>query len=128
MAKANVEIIRRVCDAVARDDFDDVLRWCDPEVIYKPAQEAATQGHDNLRGALQRWVSDIERLELVAEEFLDAGDSIFVTIFLRGRGRSSGAEIAARFYEVFDFREGAILRWEEFTDRSPALEAAGLSD
>jgi hypothetical protein len=46
----------------------------------------------------------------------------------RNRGRSSGAEIAACFYEVFILRDRAILRWEEFTDRSPALKAAGLRE
>ena len=42
--------------------------------------------------------------------------------------RGSGAEIFVRVYEVFELRDGAILRWEEFTDRGPALEAAGLSE
>ena len=77
---------------------------------------------------MERWGSDIERLELVTEDLLDAGDRVVLTILLRGRGRISGAEIAMRFYEVFKLRDGAILRWEEFTDRGPALEAAGLSE
>ena len=127
MSHENVEAVRKVSDAMARDNLDDVLRRCDPDVVYKPAQEAATYGQQGLRKALERWGSDIERLELVTEELLDAGDRVVLTISLRGRGRSSGAEIFARFYEVFELRDGAILRWEEFTDRGPALEAAGLS-
>ena len=128
MSQENVEAVRKVSDAMARDDLDDVLRRCDPDVVYKPAQEAATYGQHGLRKALERWGSDIERLELVTEELLDAGDRVVLTISLRGRGRSSGVEIFARFYEVFELRDGAILRWEEFTDRGPALEAAGLSE
>lgn len=128
MSEENVEAVRKVSDAMARDDLDEVLRCCDPDVIYKPAQEAATCGQQGLRRALERWGSDIERLELVTEELLDAGDRVVLTIFLRGRGRSSGVEVATRFYEVFKLRDGAILRWEEFTDRAPALEAAGLSE
>ncbi len=129
MSQENVEAVRKVTDAMARDDLDEVLRRCDPDVIYKPAQEAATYGQQDLRRALERWGSDIERLELVTEELLDAGDRVVLTILLRGRGRISGAEIAAtRFYEVFKLRDGAILRWEEFTDRAPALQAAGLSE
>ncbi len=128
MSQENVEAVRKVTNAMARDDLDEVLRRCDPDVIYKPAQEAATYGQQDLRRALERWGSDIERLELVTEELLDAGDRVVLTILLRGRGRISGAEIATRFYEVFKLRDGAILRWEEFTDRGPALEAAGLSE
>ena len=128
MSHENVEADRKVSDAMARDNLDDVLRLCDPDVVYKPAQEAATYGQQGLRRALERWGSDIERLELVTEELLDAGDRVVLTILLRGRGRISGAEIATRFYEVFTLRDGAILRWEEFTDRGPALEAAALSE
>ena len=126
MSQENVEVVRKVCDAMVRDDFDEALSHCDPDVVYVPAQEAAAHGLDAVRASLERWSGDIERLELVAEEFLDGGDRVVLTILLRGRGRSSGAEIAARFYEVFTLRDRSILRWEEFTDRSPALEAAGL--
>jgi ketosteroid isomerase-like protein len=128
MSQENVEVIRKVCDAFVRNDLGKVLSHCDPDVVYKPAQEAAAHGLDAVRASLERWTGDIERLELVAEEFLDVGDSVFVTIAIRGRGRSSGAEVSARFYEVFILRGGTILQWEEFTDRSPALEAAGLQE
>jgi ketosteroid isomerase-like protein len=128
MSRENIEAVRKVTNAMARDDLDEVLRRCDPDVTYRPAQEAATYGQQDVRRALERWGGDIERLELVTEELLDAGDRVVLTILLRGRGRISGAEIATRFYEVFKLRDGAILRWEEFTDRGPALEAAGLSE
>jgi ketosteroid isomerase-like protein len=128
MSQEDVEVIRKVCDAFVRDDLDQVMAHCDANVVYKPAQEAAAYGLDGVRASLERWTGDIERLELVAEEFLDVGNRVFVTIVVRGRGRSSGAEVSARFYEVFILRGGTILHWEEFTDRSPALEAAGLSD
>jgi ketosteroid isomerase-like protein len=126
MSQENVEVIRKVCDAFVRDDLDEALSHCDPEVVYMPAQEAAARGLDAVRASLERWAGGIERLELVAEEFLDAGDCVVLTILLRGRGRGSRAEIAARFYEVFILRNGTIVRWEEFTDRSPALKAAGV--
>jgi ketosteroid isomerase-like protein len=128
MSEENVEVIRKVCDAFVRDDLDHVLSHCDPDVVYKPAQEATRQGLGAVRASLERWVGDIQRLELVAEEFLDVGDRVFVTILIRGRGRSSGVETSARFCEVFSLRRGTILDWEEFTDRSPALKAAGLRE
>jgi ketosteroid isomerase-like protein len=128
MSQENVEVIRNVCDAFVRDDLDEVLSHCHQDVVYKPAQEAAAHGLDAVRASLERWTGDIERLELVAEEFRDVGNRVFVTIVVRGRGRSSGAEVSARFYEVFILRGGTILHWEEFSDRSPALEAAGLRD
>jgi ketosteroid isomerase-like protein len=126
MSKGNLEVVRKLCDAVERDDLDEVLSHCAPDVLYRPAQELEVHGRDAVRASLERWTGDIERLELVAEELLDAGDRVVLVILLRGRGRNSGVEIEARFYEVFTLRDRSILQWEEFTDRSPALEAAGL--
>ena len=58
----------------------------------------------------------IERLELVTEELLDAGDRVVLTISLRGRGRSSGAEISRRDFVSGLTRQGSLrpleARWE----------------
>jgi len=51
-----------------------------------------------------------------------------VTVRWRARGHGSGVEIDALFYEIYTLRDGRIVRMDEFTDRSEALEAAGLSE
>jgi hypothetical protein len=45
-----------------------------------------------------------------------------------GRGRGSGVETDARFYGVYTVRDAKIVRMDEFTERSEALEAAGLRE
>jgi ketosteroid isomerase-like protein len=47
---------------------------------------------------------------------------------LGGRGRGSGVEIEARFYDVYTLSDGKIVRMDQFTERSEALEVVGLSD
>ena len=42
----------------------------------------------------------------------------------RGRGRPSGIEVADLFFPVFTFRDGKIVRFEEFSTRDQALAAA----
>ena len=46
----------------------------------------------------------------------------------KGRGQASSAPVSARSYQVLTFHEGKILRYQEFHDERPALEAAGLRD
>ena len=60
------------------------------------------------------------------EEFEDLGDRVVATVRLRGRGRGSGIEIDARFYDVYTLRDGKIVRMDQFTERSDALEAVWL--
>lgn len=51
-----------------------------------------------------------------------------MTVHYKGVGRGSGIEIADRYFHVFTFCDGKIIRIVELTDRSETLEAAGLSE
>ena len=48
-----------------------------------------------------------------------------MTVCLRGRGRGSGAEIDARFYDVYTVSEGKIVRMDQFKERSEAPRSRG---
>jgi ketosteroid isomerase-like protein len=71
-----------------------------------------------------RW----DDIETIPEEFIDAGDQVFVTVRYTGRGRSSGIEFDTRAFEVLTVRDGKIVDKLEFLERSEALEAAGLRE
>jgi hypothetical protein len=45
---------------------------------------------------------------------------------LRGRGRGSGVEVEMQIFSTYWFEEGKIRRRAAFTERTDALEAAGL--
>jgi ketosteroid isomerase-like protein len=65
---------------------------------------------------------------VTSEEFLDMGDRVVATLHFRGRGRGSGIETEARFYEVYTVRDGKIVRMDEYTSHAEALEAVGLRE
>jgi ketosteroid isomerase-like protein len=58
----------------------------------------------------------------------DEGDVLVVAELQRGRGRGSGVEVEMRVFSVYSFREGKIRRRQAFTEREPALKAAGLRE
>jgi uncharacterized protein len=120
----NVEIVRRFLAF----DIDEALTYADPGIVWNPIEESPTQGHDAVRASLARWKGEWDDYKLVPEEFVDRGDRVVVTVRLRGRGRGSGVEIAARFYDVYTIRGGKIVRMDQFTERSEALEAVGRSE
>jgi ketosteroid isomerase-like protein len=128
MSEENVEVVRRVFEAYVGGDLEESLKYTDPDVVWNPVEEAPRRGHDAVRSNMERWESDWEDLETTPEEFIDAGDAVLVTVHFAGRGRGSGIEVDARLYEVYRLRDGKIVRMDEFTERSEALEAAGLSE
>jgi ketosteroid isomerase-like protein len=126
MSDENVEVVRRFVAAYLRGDIDEALTYFDPDVVYKRVEEAAVQGLVEMRASWERWEADWEDLETIPEDFIDAGDRVLVAVLFRGRGRGSGIEIEGRFYEVLTLQGGKVIRWEEFDERSAAIEAAGL--
>lgn len=45
-----------------------------------------------------------------------------------GRGKGSGVEVEGDVAFVFTVRQGKLVRWQMFTSRAEALEAAGLAE
>jgi ketosteroid isomerase-like protein len=124
MSQENVEIVRKFLVV----DIDEALTYADPGIVWNPIEESWTQGHDAVRASLARWKGEWDDYELMPEEFVESGDRVIVTVRLRGRGRGSGVEVDARFYDVYTLRDGKIVRMDQFTERSEALEAVGRSE
>ena len=127
MSEENVEAVRKGLSAYARGDIDGFLESLDPDVVWDPAEEPPMTGREAVRAYLQRWESAWDKVEAKAEEIVDAGDRVLVTVRFKGRGRGSGIEVSARSHQVSTLRNGKTVRWEEFGERVSALEAAGLA-
>jgi ketosteroid isomerase-like protein len=123
VSRENVEIVRRFLLV----DIDEALAYADAGIVWNPIEESPTQGHDEVRASLARWKGEWDDYQLLAEEFVDMGDRVVVTVRLGGRGRGSGVEIGARFYDVYTLRDGKIVRMDQFADRFEAFEAVGPS-
>jgi ketosteroid isomerase-like protein len=93
-----------------------------------PLEEGPSYGLDTIRDNIGHWRSAWEELEVTAEEFIDAGERVLVTVHHRGRGFGSGIEVEARFYLLYTLRDGKVVRQDEYAARAEALEAAGLSE
>jgi ketosteroid isomerase-like protein len=124
MSQENVEIVRRFLNV----EVDEAMPYADPDIVWNPIEELPTQGHDAVRASLAHWKAEWDDYKVMPEEFVDMGDRVVVTVRLRGRGRGSGVEIDARFYDVYTLRDGKIVRMDQFTERSEALEAVGRGE
>jgi ketosteroid isomerase-like protein len=127
MSKENVEAVQRAYEAFLRGDVDEAFASLDPDIVFKPTHEVPVQGREGVRASLERWQAPFEGQEMILEEPIDAGDRVIQPILFRGRGRGSGIEVESRFFQVFTIQDGRAVLWEEFTNRSEAFEAAGLS-
>jgi ketosteroid isomerase-like protein len=62
------------------------------------------------------------------EERIDVGEHVIAVVKLRGRGRSSGAEVETSYAGVWTIRDGRVVRVLWLPSRADALEAVGLRE
>jgi len=130
MSEANIEPIKDLYARFRDGDEDSALELIDPamEVHDRPdiPDPQVYHGHDGVRAALQVSRDAFDDLDLVPEEFIDAGDQVLVVFWFRGKGRGSGVEIDERLVHLWTIRDGKPVRMDVHSSREQALEAAGL--
>jgi ketosteroid isomerase-like protein len=136
MSQENVEIVRRVYDAVERGDATTVLGLYDPGIEWEFSrspfrllfQHDVYRGHDGLRSFIrERYEEAWESIDDELEELIDAGEHVISVITTRGRGRASGVEVEKTHAGVWTFRGRKIVR-VAWMSREEALESAGLRE
>jgi ketosteroid isomerase-like protein len=139
MSHENVDFVRGLLSGGARLGKEELLaalpelvqHACDPEIewIEDPSRADARtyRGHEGVIASWRQWLENFDEYGGELEEVRDCGDSVLATMREEGRGRASGATVSARNYIVMTFRDGKILRYQEFYDEAATLEAAGGS-
>ena len=133
MSQENVEIVRRAFEAFAREGAAAVVDFWDPEIeLWLPSgmvQAGGTyRGHAAVLEWMKEWAEAWDEIDYKPEEFTEAGDSVLVSVLYDGRGKGSGVRVEGRFWYVMKLRNGKLLRWELYPERSQALDAAGLRE
>jgi ketosteroid isomerase-like protein len=136
MSEENVELIRRITEAIDRGDIDGAVAIANPPPEFEfdpstgvPAPDVldVQRGPEGLRRVLEPLLEfDDTHVEL--HELIDAGDQVFAAATVRGRGKHSGAETSWDIWGVWTVREGRAVHWQGYTDRAAALEATGIQE
>jgi ketosteroid isomerase-like protein len=139
VSQENVDFVTGLLSGASEMDRDELIaalpelirQACDPEIEWIEAPSRADartyHGHDGVLESWTQWLEGFEEYGGELEEVRDCGDTVLATMREEGRGRASGATVSARNYIVLTFRDGKVLRYQEFYDERAALEAAGLT-
>jgi ketosteroid isomerase-like protein len=126
-----VEQIRSWLDAFNRGEFGAMLDVLDPEVElheWPMAPGAETyHGRDGALMALEKWFEVWEWMHVEIEDVVELGDRVLLRFHQRAKGKGSEIEVEIRSFSVYTFSGSQIKRIQLFTERDPALEAAGLA-
>jgi ketosteroid isomerase-like protein len=127
----NMEIVRRMIEAISGRDIDALLAGTDPEFELTPLTSTWPEpyhGHDGLR----RWLSDTaatwDRFELDVEEMRELdGETVLAVVHWRGRPRGADDELDGPAAGVWRVRGGLAVSATLYPDEHRALEGFGRS-
>ena len=132
VSQQQVELIRRGYEAWNAGGRDFVLEHFSPDVEWATPRDdpdpAVYRGVQGVVDYWDQWRAAVGQLSFSPAEFVDAGGAVVVVAERRGRGESSGLEVADTVFQVFRFGpDGLCARVEEFYDRAEALAAADVA-
>jgi ketosteroid isomerase-like protein len=129
LSLSNLEKTREFVEAYNRRDFETAIRWFDPKVQWVLPDQ---QGFDSCVGPDQiiLWWEELDEiydeLQLLPQEYVDAGDHVAVRLRHFAKGKESGLALDNELYhQVTTFRGGMMIRIEYLPDWEEALKAAG---
>ena len=129
MSEENVEALKQAV-AAAQDRPDDFFALFDEDVVWDAGDTPGGKryGLDGVRSFFREWIGAFDGWHFEIEEYIDAGNSVFVHMRQGGRGKTSGAPVQIDLWQVWLFFEGKVVRFAQKPDRQAALKAAGLSE
>jgi ketosteroid isomerase-like protein len=106
------------------------VEWADAEIEFVIAdgpEPGRWTGRAGLAPSLMDFRDAWEEYKSHAEEYRELEDAVLVLTYVRGRGRTSGVEIAGQRANLFRVRDGKVKSLVVYWDRDRALADAGLS-
>ena len=112
------------------DDEDAFRHLIHPEMQWFPFEDNHSPSY-GIEGAMRirrHWLDSWEEMQAEVEDLREENDDVVASIHVRGRGETSGVAVEVHLHMHFKVRDGKVFYLFEHTDKSAALEAAGLSE
>ncbi len=130
MSDEHVKTVRGMYDAFGRGDMATVLGALDPKVEWWEAENFIYAdknpyvGPDAvLQGVFMRIAGDWEGFAVSPEGLLDAGDTAIGYGHYSGTYKGNGKNVRAQFAHFFTFRDGKIVKFQQYTDTAQFRKA-----
>jgi ketosteroid isomerase-like protein len=134
MSQENVELFRRAAEAWGRGDLDGLLTLYDPDaemdfVRFEGwVERPVFRGREAIRAFLEQWREAFVGYRFDVERCIDVGERVLALCSQSGAGAGSTGLAVMRLAQIATFKDGLVVRLENYSDRTQALEAVGLSE
>jgi len=132
MSEENVELYRRGIEAFNRRDLEAFLALAHPDVVgisrVLAIEGGSYRGHDGTREWWKELLDVFPDFRIEVVWVRDAGDLTVSELRNSAHGEGSAAPLEEFVWQVSEWRDGLVVRWQMYTSEQDALEAAGLEE
>ena len=126
MTRPNVEVVRRIYEAISKRDMGGVLEQMAPDIEIVQSEEVpwggSYRGHEGAGAFTAKLVGAVTSAVTV-ERFVDAGSSVVAIGRTRGTVNATGAVFDVPIAHVWTLRDGKAVRVHYCID-NPTMRAA----
>jgi hypothetical protein len=134
MMADNVALVRGAYEAFANGDvaavlalFDEQIEWHEAEhVTYWPGG-AFVGPQAVLEGVIARIPQDFDGFRIDIERITGCGDTVLVEARYHATSKATGKPLDAQVAHVWDFRDGKVHHWQQYTDTWQFAEVTGVT-
>lgn len=130
MSQDNLNIIRSLYEDFGKGDIPSVLAALDPQVDWQEAENFIYADKNPyigpqaiLEGVFMRFGSEWDGFSVSPKNFHDAGDTVIGVGHYSGTYKKSGRVVRAQFAHFFTFRDGKVIKFQQYTDTAQFQQA-----
>ncbi|HZB46274.1 MAG TPA: nuclear transport factor 2 family protein [Pyrinomonadaceae bacterium] len=132
MSQENVNVVRALYDAFASGNIPFIIAALDPQVEWWEAENFIYADRNPyvgpsavLEGVFARIAGEWEGFAVSPEGILDAGDTAVGHGHYSGTYKANGGRVRAQFAHFFTFRDGKVVKFQQYTDTAQFARAVG---
>jgi ketosteroid isomerase-like protein len=127
VSEENVDVARRLLDAIELGDLSCLIELTDSEVEWRSffaelGEGGEYQGHGGIRQYMSDMAETWEMIHPEADSLLYVGSLVLGVGRIHYKGKESGAESELPAGWIFKFRAGKVVRFWAFRDPEQTLE------
>lgn len=133
MAGQNKQTIEDLYAAFSRGDIPAILSAFHPEIEWWEAENFVYADKNPYRGpqavlggVFARLANEWDGFGAIPEEVFDAGDAVIGCGHYTGKYRVTDQEVRAQFAHIFKFKDGKIVRFQQYTDTAQFQKAVSV--
>jgi limonene-1,2-epoxide hydrolase len=115
MPSANIDTVRRFCEAFSRRDPDEILEFFADDAVYHNMPMPPVQGKAGIKTVLDMFLKPSESVEFIILKIAEGDDGAVLTErldkFLLG-----GKNVELPVMGAFELADGKIAAWRDYFD------------